>query len=278
MMSGRRRIEARFAALQAERRAGLVSYVMSGDPDIETSQEIMNGLPAAGADLIELGMAFTDPMADGPSIQAAGLRALKAGITLPKTIEMVRTFRTTDQDTPVLLMGYFNPVMAYGTDRFIADALDAGIDGLIMVDLPPEEDAELCEAAIAADLSFVHLATPTTNDERLAAVLKNTTGFVYYVSYTGITGAGTAQGDAVADAVARIRAQTDLPVAVGFGIRTAERAAEIAQSADAAVVGTAFVDAIRDSLDGNGVATSGTVAAVLDLARDLAGGIRSVAR
>jgi tryptophan synthase alpha chain len=278
MTAGRARIDARFAALKAEGRAGLVSYIMSGDPDIKTSQAIMNGLPGAGADFIELGMAFTDPMADGPSIQVAGLRALKAGISLRKTLQMAHDFRDADHDTPVLLMGYFNPVMAYGVDSFIADAMAAGIDGLIMVDLPPEEDGELCDAAMAAGMSFIHLATPTTDDKRLAAVLKNTTGFIYYVSYTGITGAGEAEGDAVAAAVARIRAQSDLPVAVGFGIRTPERAAEIAQSADAAVVGTAFVEAIRDSLAADGSATAGTVDAVLQLASDLAGGVRSVAR
>lgn len=278
MSFGRQRIEARFAAMKAEGRAGLVSYIMSGDPDIETAQAIMNGLPAAGADVIELGMAFTDPMADGPSIQVAGLRALKAGITLRKTLQMVRNFRDLDADTPVVLMGYFNPVMAYGVETFIKDAIEAGIDGLIMVDMPPEEDDELCNQAQAAGLSFIHLATPTSDDARLGKIVGNTTGFVYYVSYTGITGAGQPEGDAVAAAVDRIRAQTDLPIVVGFGIRTPERAAEIAESADGAAVGTAFVEAIRDTLDDAGAATDGTVDAVLNLTRDLAGGVRSVAR
>jgi tryptophan synthase alpha chain len=274
MTGGRARIDARFARLRDEGRAGLVTYVMSGDPDIETSQAILNGLPAAGADVIELGMAFTDPMADGPAIQAAGLRALKAGISLRRTLDMARQFRQQDQDTPIILMGYYNPIDTYGVDSFVTDALAAGIDGLIVVDLPPEEDDELCLPALNAGLSFVRLATPTTDDKRLPKVLENTSGFVYYVSYTGITGARAAEAQAVSDPVARIKRHTDLPVAVGFGIRTAERAAEIARVADAAVVGTAFVEAVAGSLDGDGNPGTGTVDAVLNLVSDLAKGVR----
>jgi tryptophan synthase alpha chain len=273
-MSGTARIDARFAKLRREGRAGLVAYVMSGDPDIETSQAIIDGLPGAGADIIELGMAFTDPMADGPSIQAAGLRALKAGITLRRTLEMARAFRTKDQETPLILMGYYNPIYSFGVKAFLDAARDAGIDGLIIVDLPPEEDEELCLPALKAGLSFIRLATPTTDDKRLPAVLANTSGFVYYVSYTGITGAGSAEALAVGTSVERIRRHSDLPVAVGFGIRTPERAAEIARVADAAVVGTAFIDALRDSLDDAGKATERTVGAVLDLASALAEGVR----
>ena len=274
MTGGQARIAARFAELRKEDRAGLVTYVMSGDPDVDTAQAILNGLPAAGADVIELGMAFTDPMADGPAIQAAGLRALKAGITLKRTLDMVRRFREQDQDTPVVLMGYYNPIDTYGVDVFVSDALDAGIDGLIVVDLPPEEDEELCLPALRAGLSFIRLATPTTDDKRLPAVLENTSGFVYYVSYTGITGAQSAEAQAVSDPVARIKRHTDLPVAVGFGIRTAERAAQIAAVADAAVVGTAFVDAIAGSLDADGRAGPDTVDAVLNVVSDLANGVR----
>jgi len=274
MSAGVARIERRFAALKAEGRAALVTYVMSGDPDLETSARIFEGLPAAGADVIELGMAFTDPMADGPSIQAAGLRALMAGVTLRRTLEMVRRFRERDQDTPVILMGYYNPIYSHGVDAFIADALAAGIDGLIIVDLPPEEDDELCLPALKAGLSFIRLATPTTDDARLPAVLANTSGFVYYVSYTGITGARTAEAAAVRGSVERIQRHTRLPVAVGFGIRTPERAAEIARVADGVVVGTALVEAARDSLDDDDAATAGTVEAVLGLVRDLAAGVR----
>ena len=275
---GRARIEARFAKLRAEGRAGLVTYVMSGDPDLETSARIMAGLPAAGADIIELGMAFTDPMADGPSIQVAGLRALKAGITLRKTLAMAAEFRRRDTDTPIVLMGYYNPIHAYGVPAFLTAAQAAGIDGLIIVDLPPEEDEELCLPALEAGLSFIRLATPTTDDRRLPAVLANTSGFVYYVSYTGITGAGSADASTVSDAVARIRRHTDLPIAVGFGIRTPDQARDMAAVADGAVVGTAFTDAVRDSLDGNGKATAATVDAVLDLTRQLAAGVAAAAR
>ena len=276
--TGRARIEARFAKLQAEGRAALVTYVMSGDPDLETSAKIMAGLPAAGADIIELGMAFTDPMADGPSIQVAGLRALKAGVTLRKTLAMAEAFRRQDTETPIVLMGYYNPIHSFGIPAFLTAARAAGIDGLIVVDLPPEEDAELCLPALEAGLSFIRLATPTTDDGRLPAVLANTSGFVYYVSYAGITGAGSVDAGTVASTVARIRRQTDLPIAVGFGIRTPEQARDIATVADGAVVGTAFTDAVQSSLDGDGKATAATVAAVLDLTRGLAAGVAAAAR
>ena len=275
MSGGIARIDRRFADLKAEGRGGLVTFVTCGDPDLETSYEIVAGLPAAGADVIELGMPFTDPMADGPSIQAAGLRALKAGTTLPKTLDLVRRFRESDQDTPILLMGYYNPIHKYGVPAFIEAALAAGVDGLIIVDLPCEEDDELCLPALEAGLGFVRLATPTTDEKRLPAVLNNTAGFVYYVSYTGITGARSAQSQAVSEAVARLRQHTDLPIAVGFGIRQPEQAAAIARDADAAVVGTAFVDAVRDSLDDQGRATDRTVGAVHATVRALADGVRS---
>lgn len=243
-MAGSRRIEQRFAKLRQERRAGLVTFLTCGDPDAETGFAILERLPEMGVDLIEVGMPFTDPMADGPAIQAAGLRALKAGMTLIKTLDQVRRFRKSDADTPIVLMGYYNPIYAYGVDRFIADALGAGVDGLIVVDLPPEEDAELCLPSLKAGLPFIRLATPTTDDKRLPTVLKNTSGFVYYVSITGITGAKLTQTARVADAVARIKRHTDLPVAVGFGIKTPEQAAEVARVADAAVVGSALVEII----------------------------------
>jgi len=278
MTFGRARIEARFAKLRAEGRSAFVTYVMSGDPDLQTSAKILAGLPGAGADIIELGMAFTDPMADGPSIQAAGLRALKAGITLRKTLELAAEFRRQDTETPIILMGYYNPIHRFGVDAFLKAAAEAGIDGLIMVDLPPEEDEELCLPTLAAGLGFIRLATPTTDDGRLPAVLANTSGFVYYVSYAGITGAGSADADTVGAAVARIRGQTDLPIVVGFGIRTPEQAREIAAVADGAVVGTAFTDAVRDSLDGAGKATDTTVAAVLNLTRELAAGVAAASR
>ena len=238
---GRTRIEARFAKLRLEGRAALVTYVMSGDPDLETSAKIMAGLPAAGADVIELGLAFTDPMADGPSIQLAGLRALDAGITLRKTLEMVAEFRLQDTETPIILMGYYNPIHNFGVPAFLKAARRAGIDGMIIVDLPPEEDDELCVPAQEAGLNFIRLATPTTDDKRLPKVLENTSGFVYYVSITGITGAAAPQAADVAPEVARIKSQTDLPVIVGFGIRTPEASQAIAAIADGAVVGSAIV-------------------------------------
>src|SRR5947207_3274045 len=258
------RIDKRFAALKAEGRAALVTFVMAGDPDPEISLAIARALPAAGADVIELGMPFTDPMADGPSVQAAGLRALNAGQTMVKTLALVREFRKGDGATPIVLMGYYNPIYIYGVEKFLTDAKAAGVDGLIIVDLPPEEDEELCIPALKAGLNFIRLATPTTDDKRLPAVLANTSGFVYYVSITGITGSGAADSKAVGDAGARIKRPTKLPVCVGFGIRTPEAARAIAEKANGAVVGTALVDALRDSLDEQGRATSRTVAAVAD--------------
>ena len=268
------RIDARFADLKREGRAAFVTFLMAGDPDPETSLAIIKALPTAGADIIEVGMPFTDPMADGPSIQAAGLRALKAGMTLKKTLAMVRAFREGDNATPLVLMGYYNPIYIYGVDRFLSDAKSAGVDGLIIVDLPPEEDAELCEPALRAGLNFIRLATPTTDDKRLPAVLANTSGFVYYVSITGITGAAAVNSSAVGEAVARIKRHTTLPVCVGFGIKTPEAAQAVAGRADGAVVGTALVDALRGSLDGQGRATDKTVTAVADLAASLAQGVR----
>ena len=259
------RIDTRFAALKKEGRSAFITFLMAGDPDPKTSLEIIKALPKAGADIIEIGMPFTDPMADGPAIQAAGLRALKAGMTLKKTLAMVREFRKDDATTPIVLMGYYNPIYIYGVDRFLVDAKSAGVDGLIIVDLPPEEDTELCLPAMKAGLNFIRLATPTTDDKRLPAVLANTSGFVYYVSITGITGSASADTTVVGEAVARIKRHTKLPVCVGFGIRTPEAARGIAQNADGAVVGTALVDALRTSLDAGDRATAKTVDAVADL-------------
>ena len=269
------RIDQRFAALKQEGRAALVTFLMAGDPDFDTSLAIIKALPAAGADVIEIGMPFTDPMADGPSIQAAGLRALRAGQDMVKTLRLVREFRRADAATPLVLMGYYNPIYIYGVDRFLADAISAGVDGLIIVDLPPEEDDELCLPALKAGLNFIRLATPTTDDRRLPAVLANTSGFVYYVSITGITGAAAPDPGKVTAAVARIKRHTKLPVAVGFGVRTGEQAAELARGADGVVVGSALVDALRASLDADGKATAKTVAAVTDLTAALARGVRS---
>jgi tryptophan synthase alpha chain len=268
------RIDARFAQLKTEGRSAFVTFVMAGDPDPETSLAIVKALPQAGADVIELGMPFTDPMADGPSIQAAGLRALKAGMTLKKTLAMVKSFRESEARTPIVLMGYYNPIYIYGVDKFLADAKAAGVDGLIIVDLPPEEDTELCLPALKAGLNFIRLATPTTDDKRLPAVLANTSGFVYYVSITGITGAAAADATAVSGAVARIKRHTALPVCVGFGIRTPETARAIAENADGAVVGTALIDAVKSSLDAEGKATPKTVSTVADLVASLAKGVR----
>jgi tryptophan synthase alpha chain len=268
------RIDARFAQLKKEGRSAFVTFVMAGDPDPETSLAIVKALPQAGADVIELGMPFTDPMADGPSIQAAGLRALRAGMTLKKTLALVKRFRETDDATPIVLMGYYNPIYIYGVDSFLVDAKAAGVDGLIIVDLPPEEDTELCVPALKAGLNFIRLATPTTDDKRLPAVLANTSGFVYYVSITGITGAAAADATIVSGAVARIKRHTSLPVCVGFGIRTPETARAIAENSDGAVVGTALVDALRGSLDSEGKATPKTVGAVADLVAALAQGVR----
>jgi tryptophan synthase alpha chain len=272
------RIDARFAQLAKEGRSAFVTYVMAGDPDPATSLEVIKALPKAGADVIELGIPFTDPMADGPSIQAAGLRALKVGMTLKKTLELVHGFRKDDNTTPLVLMGYYNPIYIYGVDKFLADAKSAGVDGLIVVDLPPEEDTELCIPALKAGLNFIRLATPTTDDKRLPAVLANTSGFVYYVSVTGITGGASADSKVVGNAVARIKRHTDLPVCVGFGIRTPDAARAIAERADGSVVGTALVDALRGSLDAEGRATAKTVNAVSELAAALAQGVRSASK
>ena len=272
------RIDRRFAALKEEGRAALVTFTMAGDPDYETALAILKALPAAGADVIELGMPFTDPMADGPAIQAAGLRALCAGQNMIKTLTLVREFRRGDDATPIVLMGYYNPIYIYGGERFLADAKAAGVDGLIVVDLPPEEDVELCLPALKAGLNFIRLATPTTDDRRLPVVLTNTSGFVYYVSITGITGAAAPDTARVAAAVARIKRHTALPVCVGFGVRSAEQARAIAQSADGVVVGSALVDTVRQSLGPGGKATPATVPAAADLVRALASGVRGARR
>jgi tryptophan synthase alpha chain len=271
------RIDRRFADLARQNRAALVTFVMAGDPDLATSLDILKALPEAGADVIELGMPFTDPMADGPAIQAAGLRALAAGTTLAKTLALAADFRTGDSTTPVVFMGYYNPVYAYGVEAFLRDAKAAGVDGLIIVDLPPEEDAELCLPTLAAGLNFIRLATPTTDAARLQAVLAHTSGFVYYVSITGTTGAATPDFAKVATAVSRIKAHTRLPVAVGFGVKNAKSAAAIAAHADGVVVGSAIVEALRASLDNRGKATGKSVEAVAGLVADIAKGVRPVA-
>jgi tryptophan synthase alpha chain len=272
------RIDKRFADLRKEGRAGLMTFTMAGDPNYETSLAILRELPKAGADLIEIGMPFTDPMADGPAIQAAGVRALKSGQRMSKTLRLVREFRKGDDATPIVLMGYYNPIYIYGVDRFLADAKATGVDGLIVVDLPPEEDEELCLPALKAGLSFIRLATPTTDDQRLPAVLKNTSGFVYYVSITGITGSAAPDATKVSAAVTRIKRHTNLPVAVGFGVKTAEQARAIAGSADGVVVGSALVDALSKTLDKNGKAGPTTVKAVTSLVSALAEGVRSARR
>jgi len=271
------RIDERFAQLRAEQRAALVTFVMAGDPDLATSLDILRSLPKAGADVIEIGMPFTDPMADGPAIQAAGLRALKAGTTLKKTLALVGEFRASDATTPIVLMGYYNPIYVYGVPAFLADARTAGVDGLIVVDLPPEEDDELCLPALQAGLNFIRLATPTTDDRRLPAVLENTSGFVYYVSITGVTGAAEPKPAAVGAAVQRIQRHTRLPVAVGFGVRDAASAAGIAECGDGVVVGSALVEALRKSLV-EGKASASTVDAVAGLVGELATGVRGVVK
>jgi len=272
------RIDARFAELKAQGRAALVTFLTAGDPDSETSLALIKALPKAGADVIELGMPFTDPMADGPAIQASSQRALKAGQTMKKTLAMVRAFRKQDDATPIVLMGYYNPIYIFGVERFLTDAKAAGVDGLIVVDLPPEEDAELCLPALKAGLSFIRLATPTTDDHRLPAVLANTSGFVYYVSITGVTGTAVPDAGKVSGAVDRIKRHTALPVAVGFGVRTAAHARAIAKGADGVVVGSALVDALKASLDKNGKATRKSVKAVTDLVTALADGVRGAQR
>jgi tryptophan synthase alpha chain len=269
------RIAARFAKLKEEGRGGLVTYVTAGDPNADVGLEILLGLPDAGADIVEIGMPFTDPMADGPAIQAAGLRALNAGQTMKKTLEMATAFRARHTDTPLVLMGYYNPIYSYGVDRFLTDAKAAGIDGLIIVDLPPEEDEELCIPALNAGVNFIRLATPTTDDKRLPKVLENTSGFVYYVSILGITGTKEIQADPVRGAVARIKRHTDLPIVVGFGIKTPEQAGEISKAADAAVIGSAIVDTVRANLDSDGAPKPGCARAVLDYVASLASGVRA---
>jgi tryptophan synthase alpha chain len=267
------RIPARFAKCAAEGRPALVTYTMAGDPDLATAQAILDALPAAGADIIELGMPFSDPMADGPGVQAAGQRALAAGQTMKKTLAMVEAFRQRDNDTPIVLMGYYNPIYIFGVDAFLVAAKAAGVDGLIVVDLPPEEDDELCIPALKAGLNFIRLATPTTDDARLPAVLKNTSGFVYYVSMNGITGATIKANSGVGAAVQRIKGHTDLPVVVGFGIKTADDAATFGRESDGVAVGTAICNAVLGSLD-NGKATAGTVAAVTTMVAGLASGVK----
>ena len=272
------RISARFAALAQEGRAGLVTFLTAGDPDATTSLAMLKALPAAGADIIEIGMPFTDPMADGPAIQLSSQRALKGGQTLVKTLAMVAEFRKGDDTTPVVLMGYYNPIYVYGVDRFLVAAKKVGVDGLIVVDLPPEEDAEVCIPAMQAGMNFIRLATPTTDDRRLPAVLANTSGFVYYVSITGITGTAVPDYSKVASAVARIKRHTKLPVAVGFGVRDASSAAAIAASADGVVVGSALIDALRASLDADGKATAKTLQSVTSLVSAIAQGVRGARR
>ncbi|MGN6584175.1 MAG: tryptophan synthase subunit alpha [Rhizobiaceae bacterium] len=269
------RIDRRFEKLKQEGRPALVTYFMGGDPDYETSLSIMKALPKAGADIIELGMPFSDPMADGPAIQAAGLRALKGGQTLVKTLAMARDFRRTDDATPIIMMGYYNPIYIYGVDRFLKDAVEAGIDGLIVVDLPPEMDEELCLPALKAGVNFIRLATPTTDDRRLPRVLQNTSGFVYYVSMTGITGSALPETSRIGEAVRRIKAHTDLPVCVGFGVKTAEQARAVGQSADGVVVGTAIVNAIANVVGPKGEKTADPAEAVAMLVSGLAQGVRS---
>jgi len=272
------RIEARFAALREQRRAGLVTFLVAGDPDMATFEELLAALPEAGADVIEIGMPFSDPMADGPTIQAGYLRALRAGTKLRHILPAVRRFRERDAETPVVLMGYYNPIWNYGPQAFLEDAKLAGVDGLIVVDLPPEEDEELCLPARARGLHWIRLATPTTDERRLPRVLANTSGFLYYVSVTGITGARTPVAQQVAEATARIRRHTDLPIAVGFGIREPAQAAEIARHADAVVVGSALVDLVARHVDGAGRATPGLADAVHGHVRALARAIAGVSR
>ena len=274
-MTEQTRIDRRFAKLKAEGRAGLITFVTAGDPDLETSKKILLGLPQAGADLIELGMPFSDPMADGPAIQAASLRSLKSGHKMRKTLDLVREFRKTDADTPIVLMGYYNPIYVYPNETFLDDAAAAGVDGLIVVDVPPEADDELCLPAARHGLNFIRLASPTTDAKRLPAVLRNTSGFLYYVSITGITGTAAPDVNAVHTHVAQIKKATSLPVAVGFGVKSPEQAQALGKVADAVVVGSALVGAIETSLGKDGRPTSKTVASVLDLVQSLARALRA---
>ena len=269
------RLEARFAALRAEGRGGLVTFVTAGDPNIELSVEILAGLPAAGADVIELGMPFTDPMADGPAIELASGRALAAGQNMVRTLAMVAAFRKTDNETPIVLMGYYNPIYAYGPEKFAADAGSAGVDGMIIVDLPPEEEAEFSIPARAAGIDMIRLVAPTTTDERITTLVENASGFVYYVSVRGITGTSSAAVSDIASNVARIRKQTDLPIAVGFGIRTPSQAADVAEVADAAVVGTAIVEQVAGALDDHGVPAGDVIGNTLGYVSQLAEAVRS---
>ncbi|WP_319483492.1 tryptophan synthase subunit alpha [uncultured Cohaesibacter sp.] len=268
------RIDTRFAACKAENRAALVGFITAGDPDLDTSLEIFKALPKAGVDVIELGMPFSDPMAEGVPIQLATQRALAGGHTMAKTFDMVREFRKEDNETPIILMGYYNPIYIRDPKVFVKDAREAGVDGLIVVDVPPEHDDELCLPARDAGVNFIRLATPTTDEKRLPKVLANTSGFVYYVSVTGITGTGALDADKVAIAVKRIKEHTELPVAVGFGVKTPEQAEAVGRNADGVVVGSVLVNAIRDSLDGEGKATEKTVAAVTDIVKGLAEGCK----
>lgn len=270
------RIDVTFEELATQKRAALVAYFMAGDPDMETSQELLNAMPEAGADIIELGMPFTDPMADGPAIQRAGNRALRAGQTMKKTLAIVEAFRKTNDTTPIILMGYYNPIYSYGVEAWIKDAKAAGVDGMIIVDLPAEEDVELCIPAVREGLAFIRLVAPTTSEARLGTVLKNTSGFVYYVSVTGITGGRTAGDDELKPAIARLRAQTDLPLAVGFGIKTPVHAAAVARLADASVVGTSIVDALASCLgdDDRPRAGADVTKEVTALVKELANGVR----
>lgn len=268
------RIDETFRKLKSEGRAGFVAFITAGDPDLETSIKILKGLPQAGADIIELGMPFSDPMADGPAIQASSLRALNGGHTMAKTLGMVADFRVTNSTTPIVLMGYYNPIYSYGVEKFLFDAKKAGVDGLIIVDLPPEEEAELCLPALNVGINFIYLTAPTTTDERLPAVLRNASGFVYYVSITGITGTKKAAVGDIEKSIARIRQQTNLPIAVGFGISTTQDVAGVAGVADGAVVGSALVKTIEAGLENDGKAGPNLVKDVLSLAGELAAGVR----